>query len=278
MQFSNFHTHCRFCDGIGEPEEYVKKAIELGFHAIGFSSHSPVHFATSWNMEWSALKEYVDIINGLKEKYKEDIQVYVGIEAEYFSREIINIAPKFLGVEYTIGSVHFMKSTVTGEYLSIDGPPQEYEAIVRDIYKGDVKAFIKGYYRLIREMIITNPPDIIGHLDLIRKNNKDNMYFDESEQWYKDEVIDTLKVIAESNCILEINTGGIARGYLTTPYPSTWILEQCKVLNIPLTLNSDAHSPKYLDTHYKEVIEVLRNIGIKELFTIYNEQWIAREI
>ena len=155
MKFSNFHTHCRFCDGIGEPEEYIKKAIELGFDAIGFSSHSPVHFSTSWNMEWSALKEYVDIINVLKERYKDDIQVYVGIEAEYFSREIISIAPKFLGIEYTIGSVHFMKSPVTGEYLSIDGPPQEYEAIISDIYKGDVKAFVKGYYRLIREMVIT---------------------------------------------------------------------------------------------------------------------------
>ncbi|ADL53583.1 histidinol-phosphatase HisJ [Clostridium cellulovorans] len=278
MKFSNFHTHCRFCDGIGEPEEYVKRAIELGFDAIGFSSHSPVHFSTSWNMKWDELKEYVDTINALKEKYKEDIQVYVGIEAEYFSRELVKIAPKFLGVEYTIGSVHFMKSPVTEEYLSVDGPPQEYEAIIRDIYKGDAKAFVKGYYRLIREMVITNPPDIIGHLDLIRKNNKDNMYFDENEQWYKDEVLDTLKVIAESNCILEINTGGIARGYLTTPYPNNWILEQCKILDIPLTLNSDAHNIKYLDTHFEEVVELLRRIGSKKLFTIYNEQWIAREI
>ena len=35
----NLHTHTCFCDGKDEPEEMVKKAIDLGFCALGFSGH-----------------------------------------------------------------------------------------------------------------------------------------------------------------------------------------------------------------------------------------------
>ena len=54
---------------------------------------------------------------------------------------------------------------------------------------------------------------------------------------------DTLKKIAETDCIVEVNTGGIARKKISSLYPSTWILDMCKHLKIPLTLNSDAHKP-----------------------------------
>jgi len=39
---TNLHTHTNFSDGSAEPEVYVKKAIELGFTALGFSDHSPL--------------------------------------------------------------------------------------------------------------------------------------------------------------------------------------------------------------------------------------------
>ena len=36
----NLHTHSTFCDGAGTPEQMVVVAIEKGFAALGFSSHS----------------------------------------------------------------------------------------------------------------------------------------------------------------------------------------------------------------------------------------------
>ena len=37
---TNFHTHTTFCDGAGTAEQMVVSAIEKGFGALGFSSHS----------------------------------------------------------------------------------------------------------------------------------------------------------------------------------------------------------------------------------------------
>ena len=36
---TNYHTHTRFSDGKGEPEEFVLQALKLGFDALGFSEH-----------------------------------------------------------------------------------------------------------------------------------------------------------------------------------------------------------------------------------------------
>lgn len=70
MRYSNFHTHCCFCDGKGEPEDYVRKAIELNFSSLGFSSHAPLEIPSNWNMKKEKLSEYISCIKALKEKYK----------------------------------------------------------------------------------------------------------------------------------------------------------------------------------------------------------------
>ncbi|MDC7224950.1 MAG: PHP domain-containing protein, partial [Spirochaetales bacterium] len=36
-----YHTHCYYCDGKGKPKAYAESALEKGFTALGFSSHSP---------------------------------------------------------------------------------------------------------------------------------------------------------------------------------------------------------------------------------------------
>jgi histidinol-phosphatase (PHP family) len=280
MRFSNFHTHSLFCDGKGAPEEYVKKAIELNFSAIGFSSHAPMELSSAWNMRKELLREYIYTINLVREKYKKDIEVYCGLEVDFIpgitgpkSKEISD-----LNLDYVLGSVHYIKNEATGEYLTVDGSDEDYKRIINEFFRGDVQNFIKTYYTLIRSMIKEHRPDIVGHLDLIKKNNKDSIYFSEEKKSYHDEVIETLKIIREADCILEINTGGISRGYMSFPYPSSWILRLCKEMNIKLTLNADAHSPENLNTYFKESIEALKEIGYEKLYTLEKGVWHSVEI
>lgn len=280
MKFSNFHTHCFFCDGQGTPEDYVKKALELNFSAIGFSSHAPVALPSSWNMKKERLREYIHTINRLKEKYKNEIEIYCGLEVDYIpeitgprSKEISD-----LNLDYVLGSVHYIKNEVTGEYLTVDGSPEDYRRIIKEFFNGNAQNFIRAYYTLIRNMIKEHRPDIVGHLDLIKKNNKDNIYFSEEVKTYQDEVIETLKAIKEADCILEINTGGISRGYMTFPYPSYWILRLCREMGINLTLNADAHSAENLNTYFKECVEVLKEIGYEKLYTLEKGVWHPVEI
>lgn len=279
MKFSNFHTHCCFCDGEGQPEDFVKEAISQEFDAIGFTSHSPLEFSP-WTIKEERVGEYIDTINELKEKYKDSIQIYTGLEIDYIPDIYGPRSDKFkkLDLDYHIGSVHAIKNEKTGEYLSVDGSREEFEEILYRIFHGSMEKLTGAFYGLIREMVKIHSPDIIGHLDLLKKNNKNSRYFTEEEEWYKEEVQKTLEVIAKSPCILEINTGGLSRNYTDTFYPSPWILMECKKLDIPIMINSDAHTSKNIGFYFEEAVSFLKDIGYEKQRVLYNGMWTDVEL
>lgn len=275
MSLANYHTHSCFCDGEGEPESYVKEALCCGFDAIGFSSHAPISLFKSYVMEDTKLNSYCDTIKNLKAKYKDQIQIYLGLEVDYIPNVSGPSSPQFSGLEldFTIGSIHFMKNPHNGEYLSVDENAPCFERIMQEVFKGKIQDFISYYYTLIRQMIREHNPSIIGHLDLVKKFNSNNEFFREDEKWYIDEVNQTLQVIAAAGSIVEINTGGISRGYIKSLYPSTWILKECRKLGIPIMLNSDAHSPKFIKAHFEQAIEIINGVGYSCQRRLINGSW-----
>ena len=87
---TNYHTHTYRCGHAQEinDEEYVKKAIECGFKELGFSDHGPfkeIHHE-GMRMDFDEIQNYLHSINSLKEKYKDQIKIYVGFEIEYIPR------------------------------------------------------------------------------------------------------------------------------------------------------------------------------------------------
>ena len=280
MIFSNFHTHCFYCDGHESPENFVKEALRLGFDAIGFSSHAPLPHPNDWTMKSTQVPEYCETINDLKNLYKGRIEIYLGLETDYIPDKIGPDSPEYekLGLDYTIGSVHQVLNNKTGEYLSVDGSLKEFQMLLDDVFNGDISRFTAHYYHLIRQMLTAHKPDIIGHLDLIKKHNRDEKYFSETEEWYRLEIDKTLEAIANSGLFLEVNTGGISRKYINTPYPSPWIIKRCSDFGIPIVLNSDAHSPSFLNTYFVESIEILKGAGYRSIKTMKGGKWIDRQI
>ena len=96
----NLHTHTRFCDGKDTAEEVVLAAIERGMETIGFSGHSGLPFSTTWTMKQEKTKEYQKEILRLKEVYKDQIHILLGIE-----QDILTGIPDY-PYDYVIGSVH----------------------------------------------------------------------------------------------------------------------------------------------------------------------------
>lgn len=275
MSFSNFHTHSYFCDGHGDPEEYIQKAIQCDFTCLGFSSHAPLPFTNSWTMKNSSVNKYLKTILHLRKKYENRIQIYLGLEIDYITDLISPTDEQFknMNLDYTIGSVHMIKNDATGKYLAVDGEEDEYLELITSAFHNDIKAFVHNYYHQIQKMVIEKTPSIVGHLDLIKKHNTSNKYFDENEDWYKCEILETLKVIAEHNTILEMNTGGKVRSYTKDFYPSNWILPECKKLNIPLILNSDAHNPQYVNAYFDEATHIMKSSGYKDQHILLNNIW-----
>ncbi len=268
---STFHTHSHFDDGQEELESYVKAALEKNFQVFGFSAHAPINIESTWNMRQDRLDEYVDTTKLLKEKYKNSIELYTGLEADYYDG--CTDWRKKRGIDYTIGAVHFLINENSGEYMPLDGSRKEFESTLDDGFDNDIHALFRAYFAQIREMLMKMTPNIVAHLDIIRKNNLNNAFFDEEDNIYREEVIKTLDIISLTNTIVEVNTGGISRGYVKTPYPSVWVLEACRDMDIPIMLNSDSHHPNNIDFYFDEAHAMLKSIGINKQRILYKNEW-----
>ncbi|MCX7773904.1 MAG: histidinol-phosphatase [Clostridia bacterium] len=268
---STFHAHSRFDDGKEELEAYILEALKRDFKVFGFSGHAPVLFDSGWNMKQENFDQYVATAKALKEKYKGQIEIYTGLETDYYPG--CTDWRKKKGIDYTIGAIHFLKHPDTGQYMPMDGNREEFEMSLEEGFDKDVQALVEAYYSQVREMLMKMTPNVVAHLDVIRKNNNNRDYFDEDDDWYRDEVMKTLEVISLTHTIVEVNTGGISRGYVKEPYPSRWILEACHDLDISVMVNSDTHHPSTIDCYFKESYELLKSIGFRSQRILYHDKW-----
>jgi histidinol-phosphatase (PHP family) len=275
----NLHTHTHFCDGKAAPEEYVLKALELGFHTLGFSGHAPVPFENHFAIQEKKLEDYFNAINDLKVKYASGIDILLALEIDYIPgiTKEFNEFIKEGKLDYTIGGVHLIRNKEKEGLWFIDGPHQEtYDEGLMKLFNGHARKGVEAYFQQVMEMILSQQPDIIAHFDKIKMHNQDR-YFSEEERWYKDLVWKVLKYIAkETNCIIEVNTRGLYKKRSATTFPGPALLEEILHLKIPITLSSDAHHPDELNGCYEETVGLLKDIGFKDLH-YFNKDGIKKQ-
>jgi len=264
--------HSRYCHGEGELEHFVQRALEKNMYAIGFSSHAPVPFNTDWHMRIEQLDSYISEIECLKKKYKE-IQIYSGLEVDYIPGIISPNTYSDRTIDFTIGSIHYVGQLKNQVHCCFDDTPEEFERTLELVFDNDIRKLVTKYYELIIEMVLNSPPDIIGHLDLIKKLNSKNRYFSEEENWYQEIIADVIKVISTSNCIVEINTRGYYKAYTKAFYPGKQILEKCFEADIPVTISSDAHHPNEIVNNFEDVASLLSEIGSSSFHIFDNGKW-----
>lgn len=267
---TNYHSHSHYCDGKGSPEEQVQGALAQGLRAFGFSSHCPVPFENQWSMKAERLADYLAETQALKTKYEGQIELYVGLEVDFIPEMI---GPKdFLLLDYCVGSVHYVGLNQFGQPWEIDGSSVEFLECLDTLYGGDIRAVIQKYYGIIRQMVETDPPQIMGHLDKIKMHNAARLLFDESETWYVEEVEQTLQTIVKAGIITEINTRGNYKRDLDL-YPSPWIISRMKELNIPICINSDSHRPEEITASYPLAFQTAKAAGYDEVRVLLEGTW-----
>lgn len=269
--WSNFHTHSNYCDGKGHLSEYVTEAIRLGMPSLGFSSHAPLPFASSWCMQKGKLNDYYAEVSQLNAKHPE-LSIYKGLEIDFIPG-IISVLDFEPYLDYSIGSIHFTDRFNDGKHWEIDGTHSQFSEGLDRIFNNNIRAAVSRYFELTRQMLLEATPTIVGHIDKIKIQNPDNKFFRESDEWYQEEVRKTLALVKESGAIVEVNTRGLYQKKSLTTYPSPWILEEIFRLNIPVTINSDAHHPKDLINQFGSTAQVLLGIGFRKLSVLWHEQW-----
>ena len=184
--------------------------------------------------------------------------------------------------DYLIGSVHLVSPSScpipqegggSEQLWFIDGPDISiYDKGLQELFDGDGRKAVTAYYRQIQEMITTQKPDIIGHLDKIKMYNR-GRYFQENDPWYVNLVDETLDLIKDSGSVIEVNTRGIYKKRSETLFPGPEILKKIHQLNIPVTISSDAHKPHEISLYFEETRKLLKELGFKETWLKMGEDW-----
>lgn len=219
----NYHTHTYLCNHAkGTPEEYVKRAIEGGIRYMGFSDHAsfvfPDGYESGFRVPLSKLENYVSEISVLREKYRNQIDIKIGFEMEYYPahfEQMLKIANDH-GIEYLILGQHFLYE----EHPLGKGSFNEHTDI-QDL---------KHYIHCLSEGIKSGVYTYVAHPDVLG--------FSCDTDAYRNEMRTVCILSREYNVPLEINFLGIRDNRL---YPNEMFWEIAGEEKSPVTFGFDAH-------------------------------------
>ena len=252
---SNYHTHTYRCGhALPNPDEdYIKKAISLGYKELGFSDHAPFKGIIHPSMRMSFEKDfedYISSINNLKEKYKDQIKIYLGLEIEYmedrdhFYKELFN---KY-HLDYLILGQHckYDKDGYPIFYPNFIDDENGFERYVNDLIKG----MKTGYFSYV-----CHPDFLLNNFQHITPKMEKLM----------DEICETSK---ELDLPLEININGETNNKYGAMrrscfhYPSLVFFEKAVKHKNKLIFGVDAHAPHDFDKiDYNYFEEFLKDLN-----------------
>ena len=259
---SNAHTHTPYCDGRSTIAEQVAAARSLGFVSLGFSGHAMQGFDWKYCMSVEGQRAYALELRALQRESAENgllPKLYVGLEED----SLVPAAEKAKNraeFDYRIGSTHYFPETLHGEWVAVDGSPELLKRCVAERFGGDALAMAEAYYTLHGATVERDRPDVIGHFDLVRKYAQ-QLGLDTGSAGYRSAALDALTQARRGCALLEVNTGGIARGYETTPFPAGFLLDAWREMGGEVTLTSDCHDARYLDCAFAETVVMLKSRG-----------------
>ena len=120
--------------------------------------------------------------------------------------------------------------------------------------------------------------DIAGHFDLIAKHSEKLDILNVESAEYKNYALEAVTAVAEKIKIFEINVGCISRGYRSYPYPAPFILKLIKELGCGVTISSDCHHIKYLNTNFDLGLELAKSCGFREVMILTNDGFKGMKI
>jgi histidinol-phosphatase (PHP family) len=220
----NYHAHTYRCShATGTEEEYIRRAIQGGITHMGFSEHCPLRFSdgseSSYRLPTGLMTDYFSTLQALREQYRGQIDLKIGIEMEYYPRHFETMLNSVLeaGCEYLLLGQHFIHSTETDEGT--------WTAIVNENPRD-----LQEYVSCILSGMETGLFTYVAHPDIFR--------FSGSEDLYCREMRKICVAARERNIPLEINLLGIRDNRW---YPRSLFWQMAGEEQSPVTFGFDAH-------------------------------------
>lgn len=267
MNYCGYHNHTTFSDGKNTPEEMVQAALRRGMAAIGISDHSDTPCDQSYCLKAAQYDAYWQQLQELKEKYRGQIEVMVGMELD--GNSDLTILPR---LEYTLGSVHYL--IYDERVYAIDHAADIQRACIANEHGGDVHGFQRDYFRAVVEHIRRSRPTIVGHFDVITKFS----LFDENDPEYQRMALEALEQVVKACPVVEVNTGAISRGWRKVPYPAQFLLEALHEMGGQVVLGADSHGADTVDCQFPQAVERMRRAGFDRLLTLWPDGFREEKI
>ena len=190
----NYHSHTVRCGhASGTEREYIEEAIKGGLKTMGFSDHTPMPFDngyySNFRMRPEELEGYCSTLQDLKREYASDIDIRIGLEAEYYPLYFDKLT-EFLAdypIEYLLLGQHCLFNEYDGKGSGFPTTDEQ-----------DLKQYVKQTCEGMR----TGRFLYLAHPDLINFSGNDELYASEMKK-----ICLTAK---EMHMPLEINMLGIA--------------------------------------------------------------------
>lgn len=247
---ANYHTHTWRCNhATGTEEGYIRSALDAGMRILGFSDHTPYCFPDGYysyfRMKPDLLPDYADTIRKLRGKYRDRIEIRLGVECEYYPkhfRDTLSIL-RDNEVEYLILGQHFPGNEYDSPY---SGRPSTQEDL-------------RAYCRQSMEAMNTGLFTYFAHPELL--------HFEGNATVYKEQMRQVCREANSCGVPLEINLLGIREHRW---YPNPLFLEVAAEEGCRMVLGCDAHDETALNDPKTEAQarELAGNYGLTILDTV----------
>jgi histidinol-phosphatase (PHP family) len=266
-----------YCDHAEDTlEALVQAAVQRGMSTYGLTEHAPrvepeLVYAEEKAMGWDVahlrtlFDDYVTEARRLQAAYAAEIELLVGFEAEVVPADrYATVMQEFrdqYALDYIVGSVHWVDGII------IDYTKTWFDAAVEAC--GGLEGLALRYYELVAEMIVALRPEVLGHLDLIRRHGGEAPEFETAA--VQDRVRQVLALMNEHETILDINTAAYRKG-LATPYPAPWLLKAARDQGVACCFGDDAHRISEIGAGIPEAREYLLHHGVARVTVLTREK------
>ena len=266
----SLHNHTRFVDGANTPKEMADAAYEAGLSVFGISEHSVCPYEPESGVKEEEIPRYIEEMEACRKTYHGRMEVLCGLEQDFYSP-----VPDH-AYDYVIGSVHYVDHE--GILYSVDSDARSVQEQIRNVYHCDGLVYAEEYFATVAQVADRTDCDIIGHFDLCTKFNENNRLYDMTCRRYRQAAMQALESLLPKEIPFEINSGAIARGYRSQPYPAAWILKELHAHGARIIITSDAHQKENICFGFELAEELALSCGFRTVTVLENGIWQERPI
>jgi len=259
---TDYHLHLRSDDtdasaeehfSLANVERYRAVAADRGISELGVSEH--VYRFTQALDVWRHpfWEQYAhDDLDSYCGFVREQTDLRLGIEADFVpggEDRMANLL-EARDFDYVIGSVHFMR----------DGAVDMDDYSVWDSGRS-VEEIWRRYFQTIGEAAASGLFDVLAHPDLVKVWGGERPLPGGDLRRYYELAMDG---IAASGIAVEVSTAGL-RKRVAEIYPAPAFLSMALEAGASVALSSDAHRPEDVGADYDRALELLDELGVREL-------------